>query len=172
MPFWAWVRANASLYVAEVFSSSSVKRSVVCNSRPSGAWRMRGGPFVHGVVNLGVLALQFPVPLPTKELPQEIDPNFFSGAPVTERQAAAVRTESFVDQRGGGRPMGTVEHHLVQRGQNALEGLAFTHRHAFARPRSVGPIPIGSGRRSPPAITMCFAASPHADVAGPRCQRR
>ena len=62
--------------------------------------------------------------------------------------------------------MGIVERRLVQRSQNAVERLPFTHRRAFARPRSVGPFPIGLGGKSPPTIRICSAASLHADVVG------
>ena len=59
-----------------------------------------------------------------------------------------------------------VKRHLVQRGQNAVERLAFAHRRAFAWPRPVGPTPIGSGGKSPPTIRICSAASLHTDVVG------
>ena len=80
-----------------------------------------GGPFVQRVVNLVILALQFPVPLPAEELPQEIDPDVLFGVPIAEPHAAAVRAEGLIDQRGGGRPVGRVERHFVQRCQDALE---------------------------------------------------
>ena len=72
-------------------------------------------PFVQGVVVLPVIALQFPAPFSTDEVPRGVDPDGLVGAPVAERHTAAVRTEGFVDQRGGGRPVGTVERHRVQR---------------------------------------------------------
>ena len=91
-----------------------------------------GDPFVQGVVVLEVIALQVPVPFSTEEGPRKVDPDVLVGAPVAEHHAAAVRLEGLVDQRGGTRPVGRVERHVVQRGQNALERRAFAHRRAFA----------------------------------------
>ena len=123
-------------------------------------------PFVQGVVVLEVPALQVPVPLPAEEIPRKVDPDVLFGAPVAEHHAAAVRAEGVIDQRGGGRPVGRVERHLVQRGQNAVERLPFAHRRAFAWPRLVGPNPIGSGGKNPPLFRMGSSATLHTDVAG------
>ena len=105
-----------------------------------------GDPLVQGVVVLEVPALPVSVPLSTEEIPRKVDLDILFGAPVAEHHAAAVRAESFLDQRRGARPVGRVERHLVQRGQNALERLPFTHRRAFACPRS--------GGKSPPTVRI------------------
>ena len=129
-------------------------------------------PFVQGVVDLVVLALQFPVPLPTEEGPRGVDPDVPFGVSVAERHAAAVHAESFVDQHGGARPASMVERRLVQRGHDALERLPFVHDRTFASGRSVGPNPIGSGDRNPPLFRICSAATSHTDAAGAHCPRR
>ena len=59
----------------------------------------------------------------------------------------------------------SIERRLVQRSQNAVERLPFTHRRAFARPRSIGPNPIGSGgkkltRSAEATLQPCTPISP------------
>ena len=103
-----------------------------------------GGPFVQGVVDLVVLALHFGMPLPAEELPQEENPDIARGISLAEHHAAAVRAESFVDQRGSSRPEGAVERRLVQHGHDAFERLPLAHERAFACAHTVGPIPMVS----------------------------
>ena len=111
-------------------------------------------PFVQEVVELEVVALQFPVPLPAIVEARKIDLDVSSGASVAEHQGVAVRAEGVVDQPGGARPVGIVERRLVQQGQDAFERVPFAHERAFARGRPMGPIPIVSGGKRSPLSPM------------------
>ena len=123
-------------------------------------------PFVQGVVVLEVVTLQFPVPLSTEEVPRKVDLDVLFGAPVAEHHAATIRAEGVIDQRGGGRPVGTVERRLVQRRQNAVKRLPFAHRRAFACGRSVGSNTIGSASKNPPLFRIGSVATLDTAVAG------
>ena len=110
------------------------------------------GPFVPGVVGLEVFPLQRPVPLSADERPRKEDPDVLFGVAVAEHHAAAVRAEGVVDERGGARPVRTVERRFVQRGQDGVERLPFAHRRAVACDPTATPIPIGSCAKNPPSF--------------------
>ena len=110
------------------------------------------GPFVPVVVVLEVFPLHCPVPLSADERPRKDDPDVLFGVAVAEHHAAAVRAQGVVDERGGTRPVRTVERRLVQRGQDGVKRLPFAHRRAGACEPSATPIPIGSRARNPPSF--------------------
>ena len=128
--------------------------------------------FVHGVVDLVVLALQFPVPVPTKEVPRQVDADVLFGVPVADHHAAAVREKGLVDKRRSGRPVVMVERHLVQRSQNAVERLPFAHDCAFACGRSAGLILIRLGGKYSPFFRIISATTSRTIVVGAHSPRR
>ena len=110
------------------------------------------GPFVPGVVGLEVFPLQCRVPLSADERPRKDDPDVLFGVAVAEHHAAAVRAEGVVDERGGARPVRTVECGFVQRGQDGVERLPFAHRRAIACHPPAAPISLGSCAKNPPSF--------------------
>ena len=104
---------------------------------------------VPAVVILEVGALQFPLPLSTRDAPGEIGSDVLFEGPLAEHHAVAVRAQRVIDEPGGGRPALAVERRLVQRSHDAVERIPFAHDGTFPCARSAGPISIGSVGKNP-----------------------
>ena len=87
--------------------------------------------FVQVVVDLEVLALQFPVPLPAIVEARKVDLDVFPGLSGAAHQGVTVRAKGDVDEPGGVRPVGIVQCSLVQRCQDLIELVPVTHTRTF-----------------------------------------
>ena len=82
--------------------------------------------FVQRVVELEVLALQVLAALTAVVDPCEEDAHLVARA-LADHQSVARCPQGVVDQGGGGGPVGIVEHRVVQRRQDAIEGVVLAH---------------------------------------------
>ena len=87
--------------------------------------------FVHGVVEIEILAFPFPVALSAVEEPRVEDPDAVPGVPGTEHQAIALGAQHVIHEAGGRRPVDVIERGLVQRRHNPVKRVSFTHGSAF-----------------------------------------
>ena len=79
-----------------------------------------------GMVDVEVLTLQVEAALPAVVEPDEEDPDVVRRA-FGDQEGIARQVAGLVNQGRGGRPVGIVEHGVVQRGQNALKRGRLAH---------------------------------------------
>ena len=128
--------------------------------------------FVDGTVDVEVLTLQIFPALPAVVEPDEENPDVV-GRSFADQEGITRQAAALVNQGRGVRPVGIVEHGLVQRPQDALECVLFAHipentrvmRLKSSRKRRLAfPGPVGKCRfpfpSSPrPAISIPFRLS-------------